>query len=295
MKRITVVFILLGFLLPLFASTHEVLTTNQEISAYKHMTVLETPEEVTPPADPTSITFRIIDPSSNSEIGAGEDRNLTGEALTEATYQQNSSFSDVFSWQMTGNVFKETITVKFTFGPLSSESVPFSGSMSVSDKTKVIPYTVSLSSNETSVNGVGTIGTTQITSSNYTNYSSYSTTVSSGWSSTTYNVYCADSRTYTNNNKYIASSSEAVTFTCSMYSNSYVRKTSGITNNQNQRDNITSCNQWTRSGSASITLGLNSNGYSWSETIEGNQVTYNLERGSATYTANVVVEITVGN
>lgn len=296
MKRIAIVFILLVFLHPLFSDGLDVLSSNEEITAYKHMNIPVEPEEPqTPPSDPTSITFSIIDPSTNSEIGTGESKKLTNSVLTDATYQQNSHYGNVIAWSMTGDEFKKSINISFTFGPLTSETVAFSNSMTVSDKTKVIPYTVTLSSNSTTVEGIGTIGTDKIDKNNYNNSTNrdkyYQTTVSSGFTTTTYYVYCADSLTYSNNGAQVTTSSATVVLTCNMYNNSYAKKSNNST--QDQRSNINKCNTWTRTGVISLDLGLNDNGYSWSETVNGESVTYKLERGSATYTANVVVAITV--
>lgn len=299
MKKVTIVFILLVFLHPLFSDGLDVLSSNQEITAYKHMNIPVEPEDPqTPPSDPASIdSFRIIDPSSNHDMDTGESKKLTNTVLSEESYLQNKTFNNVFSWEMKGTVFKKTITVKFTFGPLSSESVPFSGNMSVQDKTKVIPYTITLASNGTTVSGIsGAIGTTQlnITSSNYGNYANCS--YSTGTGNTTYRYYLADKLTYSSNQVSITTSSAAISLTCDLFAYSSVRK---FKNNSpsgqfsEQKNNYDSCNQWTRSGYASLVLGLNDNGYSWTETVNGESVTYKLERGSATYTANVVVEITV--
>lgn len=299
MKRISIVFILLVFLHPLFSDGLDVLSSNEEITAYKHMNIPVEPEDPqTPPSDPASIdSFRIIDPSSNHDMDTGESKKLTNTVLSEESYLQNKTFNNVFSWEMKGTVFKKTITVKFTFGPLSSESVPFSGNMSVQDKTKVIPYTITLASNGTMVDGIsGAIGTTQIsniTNNNANNYSYYST----GSGNNTYRYYLADKLTYSNTQATITTSSKSISLSCDLLTYSTVRRfrSNGNTYNNTEYKNSRgdSCNQWTRSGFASVELGLDNNGYSWSETVNGEDVTYNLERGSATYTANVVVEITV--
>lgn len=288
MKKITIVFIISAFLLPLFAINPDVFTTNQEISAYKHMYSEET--EPVPPSDPTSVSFTVLDPETNSEIGQGANKPLTSVILSEANYAQNKTFSQAFSWRMTGNVFRETITVKYTFGPLCSETIPFSGNMICEDATKVIPYTVTLSSNGTTVEGInGVLGTTAITKNNYYGKGHYD--VSSGRYDT-YSFYLADNYSYVNNQVLITMASKTITYTCDLYTNSYVKKNNS---NTNYKDYYDSCNLWTRSGYASITLGLNNDGYSWTETVNNNSVTHKLTKGSATYKANVVVTITVGN
>ena len=298
MKRIAIVFILLVFLHPLFSDGLDVLSSNEEITAYKHMNIPVEPEDPqTPPSDPTTISFKILNPVSNSEIGSGEDRKLTTSVLTEANYLQNTDFNNVFSWEMKGNQFtNNSIIVGFTFGPLTSESVSFSNSMTVSDKTKVIPYSVTLYSNETTVSGIsGNIGTSQITSSNYSNSTNSEKYYSITSGNYTYRFYLADSRTYSGNGVSITTSSRTVTLSCNMYTNSFVKRyrtSNGNTNNTNYKNNFSTCNEWTRSGYVSVELGLEDNGYSWSETVNGNKETYNLERGSATYTANVVVTVT---
>lgn len=289
MKKITIVFIISAFLLPLFAINPDVFTTNQEISAYKHMYSEET--EPVPPSDPTSVSFTVLDPETNSEIGQGANKPLTSVILTEANYAQNKTFQQAFSWRMTGNVFKETITVRYTFGPLCSETIPFSNNMTCEDATKVIPYTVTLTSNGTTVEGInGVLGTTAITNNNYSGKGHYD--VYSGGN--TYSFYLAEHSSYANNQVLITMSSKTITYTCSLYTNSYVRKNKKNDYN-NYKSSFNSCNLWTRSGYASITLGLNNDGYSWTETVNNNSVTHKLTKGAATYKANVVVTITVGN
>ncbi len=295
MRYFTFLLILfLTFLLPLFAdnTNQEVLTNTKEITAYKYMPSTNQPSGGD--SGTTPVTFRILDPTNNSVINTGADHKLTNTVLNESNYSQNKTFPNAFSWDMTGTIFKETITVNFKFGPLCSEELSPLGSMLVQDGTKVIPYTVTLSSNETIVKnlyaGNVAIGTTAITNDNYNknknknNYFTYRN--QNGYSFT---VYPADYRNYSNNGASITTSPKTIEFSCSMYTNSYAR----YYYDYNYKEYINSCNEWTRSGFASITLGLNNNGYSWSETVNGEEKTYNLQSGELTYKANVIVTIMV--
>ncbi len=296
MRRISIIAILtLSLIFSLFADTDtplNVLTTNQEITAYKHMPTATDPEE-NPifPSDPTTISFTILDPASGNEISSGNEKKLSS-SLTDSNYAQNKSFDNAFSWRMTGNKFSGNIVISFKFGPLCSEELSPTGAMTVQDGTTVIPYTVTLASNPTTVEGIsGTIpSNVQITYSNRNNYQYYTESVPGFIFSTTYYFFCADNLSYANNGAFITTSPKTVTLTCDLYTYSFVERRNRDTD---KKSNFTTCHNWERSGYASLVLGLNNDGYSWTDTSGVQAVTYKLPSGQTSYKANVVVTISV--
>ncbi len=296
MRRIAIIAILIFSLaFSLFADTDtplNVLTTNQEITAYKHMPTATDPDENPVfPSDPTTITFTILDPTSGNAISSGSEKKLSS-SLTDSNYAQNKGFDNAFSWRMNGNKFSGNIVISFKFGPLCSEELSPTGAMTVQDGTMVIPYTVTLASNPTTVEGIsGTIpSNVQITYSNRNNYQYYTESVPGFIFSTTYYFFCADNLSYANNGAYITTSPKTVTITCDLYTCSFVERKY---RDSDQKSNFTTCNDWERSGYASLVLGLNNDGYSWTDTSGGQAVTYKLPSGQSSYKANVVVTISV--
>lgn len=293
MRRIAIIAILIFSLaFSLFADTDtplNVLTTNQEITAYKHMPTATDPEEDPVfPSDPTTITFTILDPAaSGNVISSGSEKKLSS-SLTDENYAQNNSFDNAFSWKMIGNKFRGDIVIAFKFGPLCSEELSPTGAMTVQDGTKVIPYTVTLTSNPTTVEGIsGTIPSNiQITYATRNQYESYSYS----YNNRTYYFFCSDELSYSNNGTYVTTSPKTLTLTCNLYTYSFVERRNRDTD---QKSNFSTCNDWERSGYASIVLGLNNNGYSWTDNSGGQAVTYKLPSGQTSYKANVVVTISV--
>lgn len=291
MRRIAIIAILiLSLAFSLFADTDtplNVLTTNQEITAYKHMPTATDPEEDPVfPSDPSTITFTILDPAaSGNVISSGSEKKLSS-SLTDVNYAQNNSFDNAFSWRMIGNKFSGNIVISFKFGPLCSEELSPTGAMTVQDGTTVIPYTVTLASNPTTVEGIsGTIpSNVEITYATRNQYESYSYR----YFGTTYYFFCSDELSYSNNGTYVTTSPKTVTLTCNLFTNSFVARN----NKNNYKDNFSTCNDWERSGYASIVLGLN-NGYSWTDNSGGQAVTYILPAGQTSYKANVVVTMTI--
>ena len=293
MRRIAIIAILVFSLaFSLFADTDtplNVLTTNQEITAYKHMPTATDPEEDPVfPSDPSTITFTILDPAaSGNVISSGSEKKLSS-SLTDVNYAQNNSFDNAFSWRMIGNKFSGNIVISFKFGPLCSEELSPTGAMTVQDGTTVIPYTVTLASNPTTVEGIsGTIpSNVQITYATRNQYESYSYS----YNRTTYYFFCSDELSYSNNGTYVTTSPKTVTLTCDLYTYSFVERRN---RNTDQKSNFSTCNDWERSGYASIVLGLNNNGYSWTDNSGGQAVTYILPAGQTSYKANVVVTMTI--
>ena len=295
MKRLTAIAILI-----LVASTalfavddRNVLVTTQEITAYKYLNPEEDEEmDIT---DPTDVTFKIYETSSKgTEVNTtGGDRKLTSTVITPDNYASNNTFSSAFYWEMTGTLFKQTIKVDFLFGPLSADEIAPSNTMVAPDANRVIPYTVTMKSNQTNMDGVGNLIEEPIAFEDLDKKTKgdYYTFKKSNYDS--YRVYPAEKKGYLNNSALISTTSNTVHFTCSLFDYSFAVSERWSWDEDNKRDSIESSNKWTRSGYAEVVLGLDPSGYSWTETVEGSSVKHLLPSENLEYKANVLVTITV--
>ena len=271
----------------LSASTTDVFRSTTEVSAYKKLVPTDTLVEDDDLPIPEAVTSFKIMASDNSEVGVGNS-SYSG-TITSGNY--NQQITNVFKWEMTGNVYSN-ISVSFEFWPLYEGRLDIAGSMTVSDYTTVIPYTVTMYNSATSVyysNSNHQIGDTKISGAS----GSYEQIKNGNYY---YRLFYADKKTFQNNIssvKVIASKS-SITETFNLLTNTFVQRSSKQNNGYStysQTLPFSNGNGWTRSGYAAIQLHLNSDMASWTDTEGQNSTTYTLPTGSHTYTANVIVTI----
>ena len=283
MKRICIFLIILlsGFMLA--ASTTDVFKSTAEIQAYKKLVFTDSLVDDDIPAE---VTFKILD-VNDTEVANG------GSTYSQPVSTNNQSFT-AFKWEMTGNQYY-AVNVSFRLSPLYSGTLDAAGNLNASDAREIIPYTITFANSATSVSYRRSnsdynykIEDTKLTSNNLGN--KYAQVTADG---TTYRVYFADSKTFTDSvsSALITTSAKTIGLALDLSVNSYCCRN----NNQGTQipaPQITSCGAtWTRSGTATAQLNLNSDKSSWTDTSGGNPVTYLLSSGEHTYTALIVVEI----
>lgn len=187
---------------------------------------------------------------STTTIYDGVDLNISAD-------YRNTAYT-AFNWVMTGTAYKQ-VTLSFTFGPMTLTS----------DNTKYIPYSVTLTKNDTKVGNV-TANSTNSTRTAFANlYFRYRDTISAP------------------NTLNVTNASSTGTFTYNMKNSTTVySKSSGNTTSTYNGD---VCSEWTRTGQASVTLKIRNNGNNV-QTTTGTTTTL----GNGTYVADVVVTITAG-
>ena len=173
---------------------------------------------------------------------------------------RNTAYT-VFNWVLTGNAYKQ-VSLSFTFSPMTLTT----------DSTKYVPYSVSLTKNDTMV------GTVTANNSNRTR-TEYRI------NNTTRYVLYKDTITVPNTiNITTAAGVGTVTYNMQSATTVYSSRTGNTT--VTYSGNV--CSEWTRTGQASVTLKITDNG-SNVQYVNGDTV---LDNGK--YIANVIVTITAG-
>lgn len=226
-------------------------STTSEITAFK---ALGTSSEI---SGETYVNLALYQGSEGSTtVYDGKDISISA---------RNTAYT-AFNWVLTGNAYK-LVSLSFSFSPMTMTS----------DSTKYIPYSVSLTKNDTMVGTVTANNSnttrTQYSIDNTTRYVLYKDTITvpntvnittaTGVGTVSYNMSTA-TKVYKDNNT-------------SHTGNYYIVSYSGAV-----------CSEWIRTGQASITLKITDNGSSV-QYVNGNTV---LDNGK--YVANVVVTITAG-
>ena len=288
MKKIWIATIILLFSSALIVAS-DVVKSTTEITAYKKLVPSDMPG-VTPEEEiPTISSFKIMK-GTNSSTEVSD----SGKAFESTGIPNNYSSGFIaFYWEMKGTEFRE-VNVSFKFGPLYAGDTGISGNMMVSELTKVIPYTVTLSDEGyTKVGNKDLTYTGTITSSN-TNKASASSSFSASISgyNETLTIYYSDMKEYSGNTPTIYTSSATVSFTGNMSVNSY---TYNRYYNQNLNSYVTACSEWTRKGKATVVLNLKTRpsgteGYYW---VDEDDSMHEIISGD--YKAYVVVTITTGS
>ncbi len=241
---------LLVLMLILSFSLHaEVYKTTEEITAYKNSN-----SSCSSSQDVENVTLTLLTPTQVS-FDDGTDIPIP------ESYRNNAYTS--FYWSLTGNLYN-AINLTFKFSPMYSGSISiYNTDITISDQTTVIPYSVVLthsSSTVTDGSTTTTLGTSAINYSTADRGSAYATgvyTTSYGYSFE-YSINYADSVTITNPST-ISTTSTTGKVSYNMSTNSY----SWIYDPYYERDyTSTTCNTWTRTGYAVVTLKINNDG-SW--------------------------------
>ena len=287
MKKIWIATIILLFSSALIVAS-DVVKSTTEITAYKKLVPSDMPG-VTPEEEiPTISSFKIMKgTNSSTEV------NDSGKAFESTGIPNNYSSGFIaFYWEMKGTEFRE-VNVSFKFGPLYAGDTGISGNMIVSEPTKVIPYTVTLSDEGyTKIGNTNLTYTGTITNSNKNSASTYSNySASIDGYTRTLKIYYSDNKYYTGNAPDICFSSETVSFVADMSDNSFTYY-SGSTNYNSY---VTACSEWTRKGKATVVLNLQTRpsgteGYYW---VDEDDNIHEIISGD--YKAYVVVTITTGS
>jgi len=249
--------ILLLFVLFLsFNLSAEVYKTTKEITAYKNDGGTASSASSST-VEPQNVTLTLLNPSQASFDDG------TDIPIPESS--RNIAYT-AFSWTLTGNLYN-SVNIDFKFSPMYSGERSSYGNYfsSVSDQTKTIPYTVTLTHTSTKVtsdNTTRTIGTSAITSASRNTAFDTGTTYTTG-SGYGYKVYInyADSVTMTNNSSTISTSSVTESINYNMSTNSYTWYRDYYYDYYEYEDySATTCHSWTRSGYAVVTLKITNDG-----------------------------------
>ncbi len=246
MRKLSLVLMtLLVFSLSLSA---EVYKTTKEITGYKENGSSSSQQDV------ENVTITLLNPSEVSF----ED----GTDIPVPESYRNKAYT-AFYWSITGNLYNG-ISVSFEFTPMYLGALSQYGSVSITEKNTVIPYTVVLYHTQTSVTDgstTRTIGTNAITSADKS--TAFDTGVNYRSYYSNYDVYInyADKVTV-NNPSAISTSSSSGSITYNMATNSYAWYEDYWDDANEYNYTSTTCNTWTRTGNAVVTLKINDDG-SW--------------------------------
>ncbi len=248
MRKLTLLLLLLFLSFNLSA---EVYKTTKEITAYKNNSSSSSSSQ-----DVENITLTLLDPTQASFD------NGTDIAIPES-YRSNAYTA--FYWSLSGNLYG-AVNIEFKFGPMFSGSMSiYSIDSTITDQTTVIPYSVTLSHSSTTVtDGSDTVtaGTSSIRSADSSTALDSGETYIRNYSTYTIYINYADSITVTNPAS-ISTASKTGSISYNMSTNSYSWY---YRDNRNRECSYssTTCNDWTRTGYATVTLNIDDDGV-WSE------------------------------
>ena len=195
-----------------------------------------------------TVELRILDYNTN-EINSGED-------ITMSINTRNQAF-EAFSWVLGGNIYK-AVTLTFTFGPMYWEAD--------TGATEIIPYSVKLEKVSSRIGNTAIpIGQTSNSVSPFTNEFS------------PYSFYYADSITGEGTTD-VNTGSVIKTLTYNMSTYTVVKNSGGSTVTYTE----SVCNYWNRTGKATVTLKITSEGY---------KVNTTTSYAAGTYFAAIRVEV----
>ena len=261
MRRIIVALILIILPFVVFADgeEYELLgSDSKNITAFKS---LATTNEVSGDAYVNLALFE--GPSGDTGVYDGKDIGFSED-------KRNTAYV-AFRWKLTGTAFK-SVSLEFSFGTMTLTT----------DSSKYIPYSVSVTTSDTTVSS----GNTTITA-NSNNSTKTATRVGSN---TRYFRY-RDSITNQNGSKSVTTSAQTITvgYNMSTNTNVYTSSTGNTTVGNTEKNGITACLEWTRTGQASVTLNIKNSG---NNVVYSSNTNTTVESGK--YIANIVVTVTTG-